>query len=55
MTTVQKIFVTLGGIALVTSLILPDRQTIGVVNAFRRLTVDTFGTVMGTRTGNAAA
>jgi hypothetical protein len=54
MTTLNKALVVLGGIALVTTLVLPQRQTVQVLNQLRRLTVDSFGTVMGTRTGNAA-
>lgn len=53
MTSLNKFIVILGGIALTTTLILPDRQTVKVIDAVRRLISDSFATTMGTRSGNA--
>lgn len=49
--TLQKIAMGIIGIGLVTTLILPDRQTPQVVNAFSNLFTGSLGTAMGTKKG----
>lgn len=49
MTFAQKAFASLAGIALVTSLILPQRQTAAVLKAGSDGLAKLFGTVMGTK------
>jgi hypothetical protein len=44
----KLIIVGLVGLGTITTLILPKRQTIGVVNAFRDLGAKWLGTAMGT-------
>lgn len=51
MSTLQKIAMGIIGIGLVTTLILPDRQTPQVVNAFSNLFTGSLGTAMGTKKG----
>lgn len=48
MTTLQKIAMGVIGIGLVTTLILPKRQTPQVIGAFDRLFRGALGTAMGT-------
>lgn len=47
MAPVVKVFMILAGIGLVTTLILPDRQTVPAIDAIRRFVQGVFGTVMG--------
>lgn len=42
-----KVVSILAGVALVTTLVLPDRQTPAVIDQIRRLGQGLFGTVMG--------
>lgn len=49
MTTVQKFVTGLVAIAMVTTLILPNRQTPAVIGAVRDLTTGALGTAMGTK------
>jgi hypothetical protein len=44
---VVKVFTILAGIGLVTTMILPDRQTPAVIDSIRKLIQGSFGTVMG--------
>lgn len=48
MTTVQKVALGIVGIAFVTTLVLPKRQTPAVVGAFDKLFRGALGTAMGT-------
>lgn len=48
MTTVQKVAMGVIGIAFVTTLVLPKRQTIGVIGAADKLIRGFLGTAMGT-------
>lgn len=48
MTTVQKVAMGIIGIGLVTTLILPKRQTPAVIGAFDKLFRGALGTAMGT-------
>lgn len=48
MTTVQKVAMGIVGIGLVTTLILPGRQTPQVINAFTQLFRGSLATAMGT-------
>lgn len=52
MPTIQKLGMAVAGIALVTTLILPDRQTGPVLNAFEGFTTGTLSTAMGTTSGS---
>lgn len=45
--TAQKFLVGLFAIGMVTTMILPRRQTVQVINAFTGLITRSFGTVMG--------
>lgn len=45
---VEKIAMAVIGVAMVATLVLPGRQTIGVTNALTGLTTKTLGTAMGT-------
>lgn len=47
---VEKIVMAVIGVAMVTTLILPGRQTATVTNAFTGLSTKTLGTAMGTFT-----
>lgn len=49
MNTIQKVAMGVVGIAMITTLILPGRQTSSVVDAFGRLFTGSLGTAMGTR------
>jgi hypothetical protein len=49
MATAQKIGMAVIGLAVITTLILPGRQTVPVVNAFSQFTQGTLGTAMGTK------
>lgn len=49
MSTVQKLGTMIVGLAFVTTLILPGRQTVPVINAFSSFTQGTLGTAMGTK------
>lgn len=46
MTTVEKIAMGIIGIGMATTLILPGRQTVGVINAVRSLFTGALGTAM---------
>lgn len=48
MTAFEKVAAGIIGIGLVTTLLLPGRQTVGVIDAFGRLTRGTLATAMGT-------
>jgi hypothetical protein len=48
MSTVEKFMAGVVGIALVTTLILPNRKTADVIKAFTGFTRGTLGTAMGT-------
>lgn len=48
MSTVEKVAMGIIGIGMATTLILPGRQTIGVVNAFTGLFRGSLATAMGT-------
>lgn len=48
MTTFQKVAMGIVGIAFVTTLVLPKRQTIGVIGAADKLFRGALGTAMGT-------
>lgn len=48
MSTVEKIMMGIVGVALVTTLILPKRQTPAVIKAAADFTTGTIGTAMGT-------
>lgn len=48
MTTFQKFLTLAFGVGLVTTLILPNRQTVGVINAGTGLIRGTLATAMGT-------
>lgn len=50
MQTAQKIAMGFVGLAMVTTLILPGRQTPGVIDAFRRLFTGSLSVAMGTST-----
>lgn len=47
MSTIEKAIVGIIGIALVTTLLLPDRQTVPVIGAVGKLGKDWLGTAMG--------
>lgn len=47
MSTVEKVALGIVGVAFVTTLLLPDRQTPKVINEFRKLFVDSLRTSMG--------
>lgn len=49
MTAIQKFMTGLIGIAMITTLILPNRQTPQVIGAVKDLTVGALGTAMGTK------
>lgn len=49
MTGLQKAFSAVAGIALVTTLVLPKRQTAAVIKAIGDSLSNVFGTVMGTK------
>lgn len=49
MTPLVKIFSLVVGVAMVTTLILPGRQTPQVIGAFGNLATGVLGTAMGTR------
>jgi hypothetical protein len=46
MTTVEKLGVGLIGIGMATTVLLPGRQTVGVIDAIRRLFTGALGTAM---------
>lgn len=48
MSTVEKVAVMIVGVGLVTTLLLPDRQTPAVINAFTGLFRGALATAMGT-------
>lgn len=48
MSTVEKLGTAIIGLAMVTTLILPGRQTVPVINAASRLSTRLLGTAMGT-------
>lgn len=48
MSTVEKLGTAVIGLAMVTTLILPKRQTVPVINAVNNLIARTLGTAMGT-------
>jgi hypothetical protein len=48
---VQKIATLVIGVALVTTLVLPGRNSVSVINSLGRLGQGTLGTAMGTTTG----
>lgn len=48
MSTVEKLGASIIGLAMVTTLILPGRQTVPVINAGSRLLTRVLGTAMGT-------
>jgi hypothetical protein len=50
MSTVEKVLTALVGVAMVTTLILPKRQTPQVISAFGNAFSNVAGTVMGTKT-----
>lgn len=50
MSTIEKFLMGAVGIALVTTLVMPGRQTPQVINAFTRFTRGTLGTAMTGRT-----
>lgn len=52
MSTVEKLGTAIIGLALVTTLILPGRQTPAVINAFEGLSTGTLSTAMGTTSGS---
>lgn len=45
----QKVAMGVIGLAVITTLILPGRQTVPVINAFGQFTQGTLGTAMGTK------
>lgn len=47
MSTVEKVALAIVGVAFVTTLLLPDRQTPKVIDAGRKLFVDSLRTAMG--------
>lgn len=49
MTTIQKFVTGIVGIAMITTLILPGRQTPAVLNAGRDFATGVLGTAMGTK------
>lgn len=49
MTTVQKLGTSVIALAMITTLILPRRQTVPVIGALTKLTTGTLGTAMGTK------
>lgn len=51
MSTAQKLGMAVIGLAVITTLILPGRQTVPVVNAFGAFTQGTLATAMGTKQG----
>lgn len=54
MSTLQKVLMGLVGVAAITTLILPGRQTVPVLTAGGKLIQGTFGEAMGTTTGVAS-
>lgn len=46
MTIVEKVAMGIIGIGMATTLLLPGRQTVGVINAFRDLFTGSLGTAM---------
>lgn len=48
MSTIEKLGTAVIGLAMVTTLILPGRQTVPVINAINRLSTRLLGTAMGT-------
>lgn len=46
MTTVEKVAMGIVGVATLTTLLLPGRQTVGVINAVRGLFTGALGTAM---------
>lgn len=51
MGSLEKIAMAIVAIGLVTTLILPDRQTVGVINAAGNLFQGSLATAMGTKKG----
>lgn len=51
MTTVEKVAMGIVTIGMITTVLLPDRQTVGVLDAVGRLFTGGLGTAMGLRRG----
>lgn len=55
MGTLEKLGMGIIGVAMVTTALLPDRQTAAVLDAFRKLFTGSLGTAMGTIKPQSAA